>query len=70
MAILGGSAESLIVISPKNRQKYNKENRKPLIIKGFRFLFCDSVGIRYMRSLRLVNSHGLFVVRFEQGKGV
>lgn len=44
MEILGGGAESLIIISPKTRQKYNKENRKPLTIKDFRFLLCDSVG--------------------------
>jgi hypothetical protein len=36
----------VIGISPKTRQKYNKENRKPLIIKDFRFLLRDSVGIR------------------------
>ena len=35
-----------IPISPKTRQKYNKENRKSLIIKDFRFLLRDSVGIR------------------------
>ena len=35
----------VIGISPKTRQKYNKENRKSLIIKDFRFLFRDSVGI-------------------------
>ena len=35
----------IIVISPKTRQKCNKENRKPLVIKDFRFLLRDSVGI-------------------------
>ena len=33
-------------ISPKTRQKCNKENRKSLNVKDFRFLFRDSVGIR------------------------
>ena len=45
MGILGGCEESCInPISPKTRQKYNKENRKSLIIKDFRFLIRDSVG--------------------------
>ena len=42
MEILGGGAESLIIISPKTRQKCNKENRKSLVIKNFRFLLRDS----------------------------
>ena len=29
MEILGGGAESLIIISPKTRQKYNKEIGSP-----------------------------------------
>ena len=37
---------SIYFISPKTRQKYNKENRKSLIVKDFRFLLGDSVGIR------------------------
>lgn len=41
-----GYSKSLMCISPKTRQKYNKENRKSLIIKDFRFLLRDSVGIR------------------------
>ena len=36
----------VIGISPKTRQKCNKENRKSLIVKDFRFLLRDSVGIR------------------------
>lgn len=51
MEILGGGAESLIIISPKTRQKYNKENRKSLITKDFRFLLRDSVGIRQNHAL-------------------
>ena len=31
-----------VYISPKTRQKYNKENRKSLTLKDFRFLFRDS----------------------------
>ena len=38
-------------ISPKTRQKSNKENRKFLIIKDFRFLLRDSVGITSLRSV-------------------
>ena len=34
----------MLYISPKTRQKCNKENRKSLIIKNFRFLLRDSVG--------------------------
>ena len=45
MEILGGGAESLIIISPKTHQKYDKENRKSLIAKDFRFLLRDS-GLR------------------------
>ena len=41
-----GHSKSLMCISPKTRQKSNKENRKSLIIKDFRFLLRDSVGIR------------------------
>ena len=37
---------SIYFISPKTRQKCNKENRKSLIVKDFRFLLRDSVGIR------------------------
>lgn len=33
-----------------SRQKSNKENRKPLILKDFRFLLRDSVGIRQITS--------------------
>ena len=32
----------MLYISPKTRQKHNKENRKSLSIKDFRFLFRDS----------------------------
>lgn len=38
-----------VYISPKTRQKYNKENRKSLIIKDFRFLLRDSVGVKNLR---------------------
>ena len=41
-----GYSKSLMYISPKTRQKCNKENRKSLTIKDFRFLISDSVGIR------------------------
>ena len=34
----------ITIISPKTRQKCNKENWKSLIVKDFRFLFRDSVG--------------------------
>ena len=37
---------SIYFISPKTRQKCNKENRKSLSVKDFRFLLRDSVGIR------------------------
>ncbi len=36
----------MLYISPKTRQRSNKENRKSLTLKDFRFLFSDSVGIR------------------------
>jgi len=59
MEILGGGAESLIIISPKTRQKYNKENRKSLTIKDFRFLLRDSVGNgKYKRGERLMKVCG------------
>ena len=44
-AILNSNVAFIVNLSrQKTRQKYNKENRKSLTIKDFRFLFRDSVG--------------------------